>query len=85
METAALALLQVETVAVDTNRLNLLFALLAIAVLSVGLSAVLSSFVSWGGGLWVNGGVTVLLFVVLGYYVMEYHYLEHGYFLINFV
>jgi hypothetical protein len=85
MDAVALLLLQVETVAVDTNRLNLLFALLAIAVLSVGLSALLSSFVSWGGGLWVNAGVTTLLFVALGYYVMEYHYLERGYFLINFV
>ena len=85
MAAAAIAMLQVETVAVDTNRLNLLFALLAIAVLSVGLSALLSSFVSWGGGLWVNAGVTILLFVALGYYVMEYHYLERGYFLINFV
>ena len=85
MAAVALPLLQGETVAVDTSRLNLLFALLAIAVLSVGLAALMSSFVSRGGGLWVNSGVTVLLFVALGYYVMEYHYLERGYFLINFV
>ena len=85
MATAALPLLQVETVAVDTSRLNLLFALLAIAVVAVGLSALLASFVSWSGGLWVNAGITVILFVALGYYVMEYHYLERGYFLINFV
>jgi hypothetical protein len=85
MDVVALLLLQVETVAVDTNRLNLLFALLAIAVLSVGLSALMSSFVSWGGSLWINAGVTILLFVGIGYYVMEYHYLEQGYFLISFV
>ena len=85
MYALALPLLQAETVEVEPSRLNLLFALLAIAVLSVGLSALVSSFVSAGGGLWVGGGVTILLFVVLGYYVMEYHYLDHGYFLINFV
>lgn len=85
MYAAALTLQAVETVAVDTSELNLLFALLAIAVVSVGLSALFSSFVSRGGGIWINAGLTVLLFVGLGYYVMKYHFLEDGYFLINFV
>jgi surface polysaccharide O-acyltransferase-like enzyme len=85
MQSLTLALLQTETVAVDSSRLNLLFALLAIAVLSVGLSALFSSFDAWGGGVWVSGGMTTILFVVIGYYIMEYHYLDKGYFLINFV
>ncbi|HEV2109212.1 MAG TPA: hypothetical protein VGR16_13190 [Thermomicrobiales bacterium] len=85
MYAVALTIQAVEPVAVETNELNLLFALLVIAVLSVGLSALFSSSVSRGGGIWVNAGVTVLLFVGLGYYVLTYHYLEHGYFLVNFV